>query len=433
MPDAREVAVKTLGKILCKGEFSDQAFERYARGLSSPDRALAWEIIIGVLKHLYLIDYIIKKRANTAHLSPTIMNILRIGTYQILYLEKIPDYASISTSVEITKKLAGQKMAGFVNAVLRGICGDKGNTSICARNKVEILSIKHSFPVWIVRSFIKNFGEKRAEEILRYSNLRPEIFIRVNLAKISREKLLGLLNNNGISAKAVEGFPAYISLGYPKQKINEIVGYKEGYFTVQDPSFSIPIQILEVRENERILEIGASPGGKSTHIAEIAGKGSIIVGLDLPSRIKQFVENLKRLGHKNIFVVAGDGTKPPFKDRTFDRILVDAPCSSFGIVRRHPEIRYIKTENDLKKLSGLQKNLVRSAYRLLKKGGILVYTTCTLTREENEDVAHYIARLGMKIEPPHKLIPPELITDEGFVLALPSRFDGFFCARFVKL
>ncbi|MGB9561546.1 MAG: 16S rRNA (cytosine(967)-C(5))-methyltransferase RsmB [bacterium] len=431
MPDSREVAFKTIEHVLKTKEFAENVFAKFAHELPKRDRALAWEIINGVFRRMYYLDYKIKKASKSCVIDKEVINILRLGAYQILYLDRVPSYAAVSESVKLADKLLSKSKAKYVNAILRCISGNIDLSQYKSNNKVEYLSINYSFPVWIVKKFIQEYGFETTEEILFNLNIKPQLFLRVNTRKISRDELIELFGKKGINAHPVDEFPEYIMIDRRGVEFEELVGYKEGYYIAQDPSFSIPVYLLSPRPAELILEIGASPGGKSTHIAEKTTE--VVLSLDFPEKVDRLVENRQRLGLNNIVIVAANGIHPPFKHSSFDKILLDAPCSNFGVIRRHPEIRYIKSPSDIMELANIQTQLARKAYELLKPGGTLVYSTCTLTREENENIANYLQELGMKIEPPHEFQLKEFITDEGYVKILPGQFDGSFCARLVKI
>ena len=423
--DSRFIALKTLDNVLRRKSFTYPTFTKYASNLDKRDKAFAYNIIQGTLRNLFFLNFVIKKASNRDRIDYRLENVLRIGAYQLLFMDSIPDYAATSTTTELAKMLVDNQAATFVNATMRNITRLREIVHVPRTDFKYYLSLRYSFPQWIVNLFLEQFGDKMTERILQNLNSQPELYIRVNRQKTTSENLLKTLRLDKVRVSAVEEFNGYFKLANLRGDPTHLGAYRKGYFIIQDPVFAIPSLILcDNLVKGNYLEIGSSPGGKLTHIVDLSQGQVPIFGIELPRRILQLRTNLKRLGFEDIYLIAADGRNLPFKKGSFTGILIDASCSSLGIIKRHPEIRYIKGPEDVKMLAGLQKELIRSAYLALKHRGLLVYSTCTLTRQENEEMVNYAETLGLKLER-SKNFP-------AVVKSLPGRFDGAFVAQMRK-
>ncbi len=424
--NSRFVAVKTLEGVLGNRSFIYPTFNRYASDLPKREKAFAYNLIQGTLRHLLWLDFIIQKASKRSVIDYRLENILRIGVYQLLYMNSVPDYAATSTTCELAKVRAGRGAAAFANATMRNVIRLRRKFFVPSTSVERYLELKYSFPRWIVRTFLKQFGQAETERILMNLNTRPKLYIRLNKRKATAEELLRLLRAERVRVEAVADKDGYFVFQGFRGDPSRLTAFRRGYFILQDPVFAIPpLMLCENCEGGNYLEIGSSPGGKLTHIAELVSAKASIIGLDLPPRIPELKANLGRLGFEDIYIVSADGKHLPFRRRSFARILIDAPCSSLGIIKRHPEIRYIKAPVDIRLFAGLQREMVYSAYRVLKSGGMLIYSTCTLTREENEDIVSYAEKLGLRVEGSEKF--------PAIVKSLPGEFDGAFVARLRKV
>ena len=405
-------------------------------GVPAGEMPFVRNLVAGVLKNLRLLDYIILRLVKSGkYPSDIIAAALRVGGYQIID-GVIPDYAAVDTTVDAVKSFSVHpKEVALVNAVLRNFARRWRDIKLPA-DRQEYLSVKYSHPRWLVRMFLKQFGDE-AEKLLEANNQVPPRTFRVNAARVPPRNLHNWLKDSGFEFEPGGFFEEYFSL---KSRVSpaEFPPMNMGLVSVQDEAFAVPVYYLEPSPGEMILEVGAAPGGKTGHIAEmLGGKTRHFFALDIsPSRCGVIVENFSRLKIFPPGIVAADFLRAPFRRRQFDKILIDAPCSSLGVIRRHPEIRWHRSPQDVKRLARLQKRLVAAAVPLLKKGGILVFTTCTLADEENLGVLRFAKRSSELVQlPPPDTIPPELIdVNTGAVLTLPHRhnLDGSFTVAFMR-
>ncbi|MBQ7718912.1 MAG: 16S rRNA (cytosine(967)-C(5))-methyltransferase RsmB [Clostridia bacterium] len=377
MASAREAALKILKKVIDEKAYSNIALNSYFKehDMDSRDKALTANIVYGVLTNLTYLDYQINSYSKVPFrkISLAVLNILRISMYQIRFLDKIPDSAAVNEGVKLAKK-AAFKSSGFVNAVLRAYM--KGGEKLPPKDdEVRYLSVLYSYPEWIVELF------DRCEELLAAGNEIPPVTIRVNTLKITPEELAERLG--------AEKCGIYGALNLKKSgSIEDIKEFKDGLFTVQDMAAQKAAMVLEPQEGERILDMCAAPGGKTTHIAELMKNAGEIIAWDKYAHKIALIENMAtRLGISNIKAYEKDATEPDEAlYGTFDRVLLDAPCSGLGIIRKKPEIKWLRKEDDIPKIICEQKALLSVAANYVKKGGVLLYSTCTINRAENEDI-----------------------------------------------
>jgi 16S rRNA (cytosine967-C5)-methyltransferase len=405
--------------------------------LPAKDVGLLTELVYGTLQRRMALDYFLepfvkenKKLANWVH------HLLRLTLYQMIYLDRIPDRAAIYEAVEIAKKRGHKGIGSLVNGVLRSIQreGLRSLEEITDSNKR--LSLETSHPEWLITRWVNQFGFDKTKEMCEINLTAPLQTARVNLTKITRDECIDILEEDGFQIEKSPIIPEAIrSL---KGNLASTLSFKYGMFTIQDESSMLAAYALGAKQNEYVLDACAAPGGKSTHIAEKMGNSGEVISVDLHQhKVRLINDNAKRLGLENIKTSVSDSRhlQEKFKSESFDRILLDAPCSGLGVMRRKPDMKYTKTEMDIKRLSTIQQDLLTSVTPLLKKGGILVYSTCTVDKEENEyTVKTFLANnpefegdLTFKNRMPEAVQP--LIT--GFDLQIfPQDFgsDGFYIA-----
>jgi len=354
--------------------------------LSAVDVGLLTELTYGTLQRRMVLDFYLtpfvkdnKKLANWIH------HLLRLTLYQMIYLDRIPDRAAIFEAVEIAKERGHKGIASLVNGVLRNIQRQGLPSLDEVSDPVERLAIETSHPVWLVTRWVNQFGYDKTKEMCEINLTAPLQTARVNLTKISRDECVALLEEDGFQIEKSPIIPEAIrSL---KGNLASTISFNYGMFTIQDESSMLAAYALGAREDEYILDACAAPGGKSTHIAEKMKNTGEIISVDLHQhKVRLINDNAKRLGLSNIITSVADSRhlQEKFKLESFDRILLDAPCSGLGVMRRKPDMKYTKTEQDIERLSTIQQNLLESVTPLLKKGGILVYSTCTVDKGENE-------------------------------------------------
>ncbi len=433
---ARQLSLEVLNNIETKGGFAKRAIDdAFDNPLSPQDKSLIMEIVYGVLRHRRRLDWIIEARAGRKieTIDPYARNILRMGTYQVLFLDRIPEWAAVNESVELAKLYGHSGIAGFVNGVLRNIIRNKDALTYPSieDNPILHISVVYSHPEWLVRRWVKSFGIDETISLCKANNEIPPLTLRTNSLLISREELLYALREEVEDAEATNLSPYGIRIkGFPH--ITELQSYKKGFFQVQDEGAQLIAPMLDPKAGERVLDACAGPGGKATHIAEIMGNNGEIIALDMDDgKLKLLRENIERLGIKIIKITKADATQDLSHLGTFDRILLDAPCSGLGVLRRHPEGKWRKTEGIIKEFQRIQSAMLKSVSPLLKQGGKMVYCTCSTEPEEGE----YVIENFLKENPDFYIDNPSSnltagVMDKGFLRVYPHIHgtDGFFAA-----
>lgn len=435
----RELAVRLLSEFEKKKELKN-LLEKIPKDLNPSDRALIREIVSGSVRYLRLLDFSIEKVSGrkVASQKPEVRNGLRVAAYQIFFTG-IPPYAAVNETVEAVKRLAGRKEAGFVNAVSKKLISFNYRKEVeKIEDKFERIAILYSFETWMVRRWAEFYGGE-LEELLSGLNRVAPLWLRVNRLKTTPEELKGILEKSGIT---VEEHPFLKDMLRVKGRVlvTEIPGYREGLFYVQDPASYLSAYLLSPKPGEQILDLGAAPGGKTTAIASITEDRAKIVAVDVnPERMELLKENCRRLGIKSVNPVITDIRKDlyfqeQFKE-TFDRILIDAPCSATGVIRRHPEGKWNKSLSLIRHNQKIQRELIRTSLKLLKPGGYLIYSVCSLEREEGEENLEFALSTGFEVwenETAGKLFPERF--KGGGLRLFPHRdnTDGFFYAALKK-
>jgi len=434
----RALAIKVLSAFERDGRLREH-LERETCSLLPQDRAFIRELCSGAVRYLRLLDFSVeratKKSLKKQH--PTVRNALRLVAYQ-LFFTGVPPYAAVNETVEAVKKLLNKRAAGFVNAASKKLITFNYKREIeKIEDYYERISTLYSFETWMVKRWEKFYGREELIPLLEGLNRVAPLFLRVNRLKTSQEELLNLLLKGGIDVEPHPFIPDMLRVK-GRVAIEELPGFKEGFFYIQDPASFLAAYLLEPKEGELILDVGAAPGGKSTAIASLVKDRAKIVAVDVNRERMELLErNAKRLGIKSIETVITDISKD--KDflkrykKSFDKILIDAPCSATGVIRRHPEGKWNKSLSLIRHNQKIQRGLLRAARELLKEGGTLVYSVCSLEREEGEENREFaVKELGFKSES-FKNLPSELKgQDEGGSLRLfphKNETDGFYYAR----
>ncbi len=409
------------------------------------DQGLVAEIINGVVRHLLLIDHYLSRVSHTPleKMDPEVRNALRLGAYQILFT-RVPISAAVNETVKILKHKRGRWITGLINAVLRELAKRKDQIDLPPREMdlVTHLSVAYSYPSWLVTRWLKRFGPEETEALLKAGNQRPTLVVRTNTLRLTREQLLLYLKAEIPEAEACRYSPEGILLKGFQGRITSLRAFKVGWLQVQDEASQLVSHLLAPRPGQKVLDACAGVGGKTTHLGQLLRNTGRIYALDLyPWRLKRLHENAKRLGVTNIEIMAADATKAIEKlgGLFFDRILIDAPCTGTGVIRRHPDIKWARRPEDLHEVPQKQLALLESLAPLLKKGGALVYATCSLEPEENEEVIQKFLEKHpeFSLEDARKVLPASahaLVDEKGFLRTYPHRqgLDGFFAARLHK-
>ena len=397
MDRTREIALKTLYKIDKEQAYSNIALNEEIKQnrekLTEKDIGLISEIVYGVTTWKLTLDEIIKKysKIKLKKISPWILNILRMGVYQIVFLDKIPKSAAVNESVNLAKRYGHSSSSNFVNAILRKVEKNDYEELFEISNDVERISKTTSMPEWIVRELLKNNNIESVKKICENSNLKPKTTIRVNTLKTTKEDLIKKLNENNIQFKEAninEKMAGDFLILNKVKNIENLDLFKNGYFTIQDISAGLTAKILNPQPDEIVLDACSAPGGKTTYIAELMKNKGIIEAWDIHEHRTKLVEkNAKRLGINIIKTQVKDATiYDESLNEKFDKILLDVPCLGIGVIKRKPDIKWQRKVEDIKEITKTQATIVENCSRYLKKGGCLVYSTCSILKEENEDI-----------------------------------------------
>lgn len=430
MDSIREAAMLTLYEAEKKGTYINLAVKDTLKNcnFSAQDKAFFTNLVYGTVKRQITIDYIIGcfSKVKLKKISPYILAILRLGIFQLKFTDKIPSSAAVNESVKLAKRYGHSASAGFVNGLLRNVTKSEIKYPT---EKIKFLSVKYSFPEWIAKMWVKDYGAEFTEELMMAMNIEPKITVRVNRLKTNAELLAEKLPDAEISgiypyAVHTDGFD-----------VAQSAEYKNGEFIAQDISAMMSAEVLAPKAGESVLDICSAPGGKTTHMAELMENIGSITATDLHEhKIKIIAENAKRMGIDIITASAADATveNPEFIGK-FDKVLADVPCSGLGIIRKKPDIKLNREETDILEL---QYKILEQASKYLKQGGELVYSTCTLNRKENEAVITKFLENNKGFTPvditgnlPKALRKPE--AKSGYVTFYPNidRIDGFFISK----
>ena len=436
---ARITALRVLVNCRSNGAWADAALKAQISrdGLSGPDAALCSRIVYGVMQNQMLLDFYIGAYCSQKpdHLQPPLLEILRIGAYQILFLDKIPDSAAVNTSVELAKLSKRGQASGLINAVLRKLSQNKDSLPpIPDRDEVQRLSIQYSHPKWLTKRMVNLLGREEAERFLASNNQIAPLTIQVNPLKTTMESLTEELRQSGVEVRPHIWVPDCLELSGTGD-LTALPAFQKGEFLVQDPAARLVSLIADVCPGRKVLDVCAAPGGKSLSAAfAMAGKGSI-VACDLhENKLKRIQESADRLGVDIIDTQTADGRVfHPEWESAFDVVLVDAPCSGLGIIRKKPDTRYKKAD-DLFTLPVIQSAILDNAARYVRPGGTLVYSTCTILPEENEQVTQaFLAEHSGFTSESFELPLPVGKTD-GSLTLWPQRHntDGFYICRMTR-
>ena len=366
------------------------------KNIDNKDKGLINELVLGSIENRYLLDFIISQfsKIKIKKMSVSVRNILEMGTYQLLFLDKIPDSAVCNESVKLAKKYANRS-SGFINAVLRNISRNKYNIKYPDKteDKIGYLSIYYSFPKWIVEKLVDQFGFKFCEDILKSSSKTYSPAIRANIlkvpndgnGKVKTDEFIDTLKSENINIIPNEDIQNCFWVD-GKLDINNSKSYKNGLYTIQNPSSQLTAITLDPKPNEIVIDVCAAPGGKTTHIAELMKNKGRVLAFDIyQHKIDLINKSANRLGIDIIEAVKHDSSifKPELVEYA-DRVLVDAPCSGFGVIHTKPDIKWHRNENDIKELIKIQEKILSVSSKYVKKGGTLVYSTCTILKDENE-------------------------------------------------
>lgn len=421
----RQIAARILSQRLTSGEFTENLLEialATAR-LSPADRGLCHELVCGVVRWQAALDRLIARKTTPGrNQRPALQNLLRLGLYQIFWLDRIPPHAAVHETVELAKRSGYGQQAGFINAILRGYLRETESIKkILADMKRSQPALGWSHPEWLVERWLQRFGNEKTQQLLAWNNTPPKTFARVNTLKTDAEKLVGRWREENVEYDfltrdwtgenlvfELKSFPSLNSLG----------SFREGWFYLQDSSTLLAPVLLDPQPGETIWDMCAAPGGKTTFIAQLMNNDGKVVASDLdPNRLKRVKENCLRLGATCVETRVTDSGP---EQVSFDRILIDAPCSNTGVMRRRVDLRWRIQPAEIQRLRSTQLDLLHQAAARLKPSGILVYSTCSLEPEENSEVIQQFlsAQPGFQLETERQLLPFADHADGAYVARL---------------
>ena len=436
--DAREAVLLTLNACHRQGGWSDGVLKKQlaAAKLDSRDAALATQLCFGVLQNQLLLDFYLSQFSNIAlsRMEGKVLQALRLGAYQMLFLDRIPHSAAVNCSVEMTKRLCkNPRAAGMVNGILRSVERNLDHLpAIPNTDPVSYLSILYSHPEWLVKEFCMTLGTEEGAKLLAADNHQPPMTVMVNTLRGTAEQVAQRLTEQRVEVTPHPWLADCLILS----KTGDLEGleaFREGLFYVQDPASRLAVEAAEVRPGMRVLDCCAAPGGKSFAAGIVMKNEGELISCDIhPHKKKLLQAGADRLGLSLLHPMTADGKVfRPEWEGAFDRVLVDAPCSGLGVIRKKPDIRY-KDPEPLKGLPEVQRAILDNASRYVRPGGILLYSTCTLLPRENEEVVRWFLEGHKDFKAESFTLPgPVGTAADGLVTLLPHRHgtDGFFICR----
>lgn len=430
----RELALKILYKIDKEQAYSNivlnEAIKQNRQNLNEKDIGLISEIVYGVTTWRLTLDEIIKKysKIKLKKISPWILNILRMGIYQIIFLDKIPKSAAVNESVNLAKRYGHASSSNFVNAILRKVEKTDFEELFQIENNIERISKTTSMPEWIIKELLKNNNIEEVEQICKNSNLKPQVTIRINKLKTNKEELMAKLKKQNIECEDInvnEKLTEDFLIINKIKNIENLDLFKNGYFTVQDISAGLTAKILNPKPNEVVLDACSAPGGKTTYMAELMKNKGTIEAWDIHQHRTKLVEqNAKRLGINIIKTQVKDASiYDENLNEKFDKILLDVPCLGIGVIKRKPDIKWQRKIEDIEEITKIQKLILEKCSKYLKHGGELVYSTCSILKEENENIISEFLKENKNFD----------IAQNTSINIIPDKnMDGFFICKLLK-
>ncbi len=436
-PDARAVAHDVLLRVETTAAFADVLLARRLGALPPADRGLATELVYGALAWQGRLDHHLGQLASrpVAQLDPPVRAALRLGLYQLLFLDRVPAYAAVDASV----RLAGRRAAGLVNAVLRRAAREGRDTVVlpaATADPVARLAVEWSHPRWLVALLAEEVGMDELPALLAAHNRAGPITVRPHLGRTTRAALAGELAAAGLAVAPARWAPDALVVERAAARLRSAPAFRDGRVAFQGEASQLVSLLAGVAPGATVLDACAAPGGKTAHLAELAGPAGRVVALDLhPAGGRRVAAEATRLGLASVHTAVADARRPPVRG-WFDVVLVDAPCSGLGTLRRHPELRWRRRPEDLLRFAALQRELLAAVAPLVRPGGVLVYAVCTPARAETDDVvaAFLAAEPRFVLEPAGPSLPAAaapLVTPGGALRTWPHRhdLDAFFAVR----
>ena len=435
--NSREVALNIINRVLIEGAYSNLVLsnELNESDLNEKDRALVTELVYGTIRRKKTLDMIISNYIKDISLmDERVLNILRMAIYQMHFLDKVPEFAACNEAVELAKQISVQD-SKLVNGILRSYTKNPDDMDV--KDKIDRLVYQYSYEPWFIRMMYKQYGEENGRKILSGLNATPKVTVRVNASKGDYDEVFERLEEMGYDVEEGYACPeAIIIKGGSSIENNEL--FKEGLITVQDESAMLVSPLLDLNPGDVALDLCAAPGGKTTHIAELLEDEGKVYSFDLhENKLSLINENLHRLGLNNVEVEAMDATKLNSKYvACADKVLIDVPCSGLGIIRKKPEIKWNKSRKSLKDLVPTQRAIMENAWMYLKNGGTMIYSTCTLNTEENQDNVEWFLNKYKDANVENIFLGNMdnfIYNNDGSLTILPNEYmDGFYIAKISK-
>lgn len=438
MSTLRKEAYTIINKVLSKNLFSDKLLTQMSKRLraAGENADLLYMLVKGVIKMRANLDYVIGQYTDPGKWSNTALKIkivLYLGFYQMLYVDSVPDHAAVDETVELAKKMFNSKVGDFCNAVMRAYL--RKPQIVYPEDTAKRIAAEYSFPEDIVQTWIEYWGKENTEMLCMYYNDVPALHIRINTMATSKQRLMDYFQRRSIHFKPSAASENVLT-STQIHDVLEDVAFLEGYYSVQDTSAMLVVELLDPQMNESILDLFAAPGGKATYMSEImANTGEIIAVDKFPNKIKRLKQAMERLQAKNIQAHAMDAFQYGPVAPAFDKVLLDVPCSGWGVFQKKSELRWQANQN-MKELLKLQENALKMGASFVKPGGYLIYSTCTLNRAENQEQVEKF----LKKNPSFKLVPaathiPQEYVDNGYLQTIPflHAMDGAFAAKMQRV
>ena len=428
--DARASAAEICAD-LRDGALLDFSFERQTQCLEPRDRRWTRELVYGMLRRRSWFDAVLAERVSggLSRLDVDVVDLLRLGAYQLLAMGSVPAYAAIAQTVELVKRRHGIGASKLANAVLRRIERERDTLALpTPPDVVDALALEYSHPEWIVDRWLARWGEAATRALLAANNNEAPLVVRPY--HVVREQLEAMLEGAGVATSDAPLVSDSIVMAGGVNSLTELGAFKQGLFHLQDPASTLVTRYACVASGSTVADLCAAPGGKALELARVAG--TVFAGDVSTVRLKRIRENVQRLEAVNVIPFVGDATAPAVRE--MDAVLVDVPCTGTGTFRRHPDARWRIRVSDLAVLPALQRSILRAAATAVRPGGLLVYSTCSLELEENDAQVEWFLgdHSDWKLEPPPEGVVPDTVLDRGLLRVLPQRHatDGAFAARF---
>ena len=436
----REIAAEALMEIMTEEAYNNMTLRRLLRqngAMPRQDRAFVTEVVNGTLRNLIYIDHVLNtfSKTKTEKMKPWLLAVMRSAVYQMYFMD-VPDSAACNEAVKLAGVRGYASLKGFVNGVLRTAAKKKHEIPMPEKETAEYLSVAYSHPLWLVRMWMAYYGYEDAEKICMFDNEATDVTIRVNTLKTNKKELKEMLEKAGVEVKdgRVSGNALHLT---KTADLSRLEAFQKGLFHVQDESSQLAVKILDPQKGESIMDMCAAPGGKSFTAAEQMENEGKLISCDIyEHKIELMEEGAERLGISMMECKVKDAAEKEEDQELFDRILVDAPCSGLGLMRKKPDIRLKKDGNEIDSLTNIQKEILDNAAGYVKPGGVLVYSTCTLCRKENEKNLEWFLKNHpeFEVEDITEFLPENWKVDtaeKGYITLLPHKTgtDGFFISR----